>query len=86
LNSGTKSNKTVKPRKNDGIGGPNSSSQQPASQSQLPMQQQSSGQQSQYDLNNYTVTTLGSGNLRLAVMLPEGEDVNEWVAVNSTLR
>ena len=28
--------------------------------------------------------TLGSGNLRLAVMLPEGEDLNEWVAVNST--
>ena len=27
--------------------------------------------------------TLGSGNLRLAVMLPDGEDVNEWVAVNS---
>jgi len=27
--------------------------------------------------------TLGSGNLRLAVALPEGEDLNEWVAVNS---
>lgn len=27
--------------------------------------------------------TLGSGNLRMAVMLPEGEDLNEWVAVNS---
>merc|ERR1711874_780159 len=25
----------------------------------------------------------GSGNLRLAVMLPEGEDINEWVAVNT---
>ena len=24
-----------------------------------------------------------SGNLRLAVMLPEGEDLNEWVAVNT---
>ena len=24
-----------------------------------------------------------SGNLRLAVMLPEGEDINEWVAVNT---
>ena len=23
------------------------------------------------------------GNLRLAVMLPEGEDINEWVAVNT---
>lgn len=27
--------------------------------------------------------TLGSGDLRLAVTLPEGEDLNEWVAVNS---
>lgn len=27
--------------------------------------------------------TLGSGNLRLAVQLPEGEDLNEWIAVNS---
>ena len=29
--------------------------------------------------------TLGSGNLRLAVQLPEGEDLNEWIAVNSKL-
>lgn len=28
---------------------------------------------------------LGSGNLRNAVQLPEGEDVNEWIAVNSKL-
>lgn len=27
--------------------------------------------------------TLGSGNLRLAVQLPEGEDLYEWIAVNS---
>ncbi|KAG0212733.1 MOB kinase activator 1B [Mortierella sp. GBA43] len=26
---------------------------------------------------------LGSGNLRVAVHLPEGEDVNEWLAVNT---
>lgn len=25
----------------------------------------------------------GSGNLRLAVSLPEGEDLNEWLAVNT---
>lgn len=31
----------------------------------------------------YAAATLGSGNLRLAVLLPEGEDLNEWVAVNS---
>jgi hypothetical protein len=24
----------------------------------------------------------GSGNLRLAVQLPEGEDTNEWLAVH----
>lgn len=31
----------------------------------------------------HAAATLGSGNLRLAVQLPEGEDLNEWVAVNS---
>jgi MOB kinase activator 1 len=31
----------------------------------------------------HAAATLGSGNLRLAVMLPDGEDLNEWVAVNS---
>ncbi|XP_070166310.1 MOB kinase activator 1B isoform X2 [Polyergus mexicanus] len=36
----------------------------------------------QYDLMKHAAATLGSGNLRLAVMLPEGEDLNEWVAVN----
>lgn len=28
----------------------------------------------------------GSGNLRLAVQLPEGEDLNEWLAVHSELQ
>lgn len=37
----------------------------------------------QYELMKHAAATLGSGNLRLAVMLPEGEDLNEWVAVNS---
>ena len=37
----------------------------------------------QADLMKHAAVTLGSGNLRLAVMLPEGEDLNEWVAVNS---
>ena len=37
----------------------------------------------QYDLMKQAAATLGSGNLRLAVLLPEGEDLNEWVAVNS---
>ena len=37
----------------------------------------------QHDLMKHAAATLGSGNLRLAVMLPEGEDLNEWVAVNT---
>ncbi|CAK9300292.1 unnamed protein product [Gordionus sp. m RMFG-2023] len=36
----------------------------------------------QYDLMKHAATTLGSGNLRQAVALPEGEDLNEWIAVN----
>ena len=31
-------------------------------------------------------SVLASGNLRLAVTLPEGEDLNEWLAVNSKWR
>lgn len=27
--------------------------------------------------------TLGAGDLKSAVMLPTGEDLNEWLAVNS---
>ena len=61
-NSGNKSNKTFKPRKN--IDASAASTQ---------------------DLMKHAAATLGSGNLRLAVMLPEGEDINEWVAVNSKL-
>mmetsp|Transcript_16465 Transcript_16465/g.28746 ORF Transcript_16465/g.28746 Transcript_16465/m.28746 type:complete len:223 (+) Transcript_16465:40-708(+) len=34
-------------------------------------------------LSNYTKRTLGSGNLRAAVKVPEGEDVNEWIAANT---
>ena len=37
----------------------------------------------QNDLMKHAAATLGSGNLRLAVSLPDGEDLNEWVAVNS---
>ena len=39
----------------------------------------------QYELKKYAEATLGSGNLRVAVALPPGEDLNEWVAVNSLL-
>ncbi|KAH6914966.1 mps one binder kinase activator-like 1 [Coprinopsis sp. MPI-PUGE-AT-0042] len=37
----------------------------------------------QYQLRKYAEATLGSGNLRLAVQLPEGEDQNEWLAVHT---
>ncbi|KAG5573652.1 hypothetical protein H5410_063418 [Solanum commersonii] len=35
-------------------------------------------------LRQHIDSTLGSGNLREAVRLPPGEDINEWLAVNST--
>jgi len=37
----------------------------------------------QYQLKKYAESTLGSGNLKSAVQLPEGEDRNEWLAVNT---
>jgi len=36
----------------------------------------------QAELLKRATATLGSGNLKLAVKLPEGEDENEWIAVN----
>ena len=62
FDSGGRSNKTFKPKKNIPEG------------------------THQYDLMKHAAVTLGSGNLRQAVMLPEGEDLNEWVAVNSKYR
>eukprot|EP01117_Protostelium_nocturnum_P007136 TRINITY_DN2558_c0_g1_i2.p1 TRINITY_DN2558_c0_g1~~TRINITY_DN2558_c0_g1_i2.p1 ORF type:complete len:219 (-),score=55.91 TRINITY_DN2558_c0_g1_i2:936-1592(-) len=41
------------------------------------------GAKQQYQLKQYADATLGSGNLRQAVKLPEGEDINEWLAVNT---
>lgn len=37
----------------------------------------------QYDLHQYAKATLGSGDMRTAVALPEGEDENEWLAVHT---
>ncbi|MCJ1298410.1 MOB kinase activator 1B [Hypocenomyce scalaris] len=37
---------------------------------------------SSYQLRQFAEATLGSGSLRKAVKLPDGEDVNEWLAVN----
>ncbi|CAD6587697.1 MAG: Mitotic exit network component [Tremellales sp. Tagirdzhanova-0007] len=36
----------------------------------------------QWQLKQYAQQTLGSGNLRTAVQLPEGEDSQEWIAVH----
>jgi MOB kinase activator 1 len=41
---------------------------------------------SSYQLRQFAEATLGSGSLRKAVQLPEGEDLNEWLAVNSMIR
>ncbi|KAI5800046.1 Mob1/phocein [Geopyxis carbonaria] len=37
---------------------------------------------STYQLRQYAEQTLGSGSLRKVVKLPEGEDLDEWLAVN----
>lgn len=39
---------------------------------------------SSWQLKEFAEATLGSGSLRKAVKLPEGEDENEWLAVNGT--
>jgi len=36
-----------------------------------------------YNLHKQAKATLGSGNLKTAVKLPPGEDLNEWLAVNT---
>jgi MOB kinase activator 1 len=41
---------------------------------------------SSYQLRQFAEATLGSGSLRKAVKLPEGEDLNEWLAVNGRHR
>lgn len=35
------------------------------------------------ELQRIVRMTLGSGNMNLAVELPSGEDLNEWLAVNT---
>jgi hypothetical protein len=46
--------------------------------------QRSSKGTTSYQLRQFAEATLGSGSLRKAVKLPEGEDLNEWLAVNGT--
>lgn len=36
-----------------------------------------------YELHKYAQATLGTGNLYDAVTLPPGEDLNEWLAMNT---
>ena len=36
-----------------------------------------------HELHKHAQMTLGTGNLHEAVTLPEGEDENEWLAVNT---
>ncbi|XP_003383130.1 PREDICTED: MOB kinase activator 1A-like [Amphimedon queenslandica] len=36
-----------------------------------------------HDLLKHAAQTLGSGNIKEAVKLPDGEDLNEWIAVNT---
>lgn len=43
----------------------------------------SSGNGRGQNLRNYAQATLGSGDLRMAVTLPEGEDKLEWIGVNT---
>jgi|SRR5437868_5944438 MOB kinase activator 1 len=40
------------------------------------------GGNTSYQLRQYAEATLGGGSLRKVVKLPEGEDENEWLAVN----
>ncbi|KAH7256713.1 Mob1/phocein [Fusarium tricinctum] len=40
------------------------------------------GGSASYQLRQYAEVTLGGGSLRKVVKLPEGEDENEWLAVN----
>ncbi|KAK9381898.1 Mob1/phocein [Kockiozyma suomiensis] len=44
---------------------------------------QSRSDSTNFQLRQYAEATLGSGSLRHAVKLPEGEDLNEWLAVNT---
>lgn len=37
----------------------------------------------QHEMLREAAATLGSGDLRQAVRLPEGEDLHEWIAINS---
>lgn len=57
------------------------------SRAKLPFKPHNSGRgTSSWQLKEFAEATLGSGSLRKAVKLPEGEDENEWLAVNGTFQ
>jgi hypothetical protein len=56
------------------------------SRTRAPFKPKSAGRgTSSWQLKQFAEATLGSGSLRKAVKLPEGEDLNEWLAVNGKL-
>jgi hypothetical protein len=56
------------------------------SRTRAPFRPQKAGKGStNWQLKQFAEATLGSGSLRKAVKLPEGEDKDEWLAVNCTL-
>jgi hypothetical protein len=56
-----------------------------ADRTRSPFKPQKSGRgTSSWQLKEFAEATLGSGSLKKAVKLPEGEDENEWLAVNGT--
>ncbi|KHJ42301.1 Mob1/phocein family protein [Trichuris suis] len=50
--------------------------------SKVQKQKKTADEGKQQELVNKVSATIGSGNLRLAVVLPDGEDLNEWLAAN----
>eukprot|EP01091_Cochliopodium_minus_P016035 TRINITY_DN5882_c0_g1_i1.p1 TRINITY_DN5882_c0_g1~~TRINITY_DN5882_c0_g1_i1.p1 ORF type:complete len:214 (+),score=36.89 TRINITY_DN5882_c0_g1_i1:51-692(+) len=48
-----------------------------------PKKKLNNGNQKLADLHKQAKATLGSGNLQAAVKLPDREDLNEWLAVNT---
>jgi hypothetical protein len=56
------------------------------SRTRAPFKPQKSGRgTTSWQLKQFAEATLGSGSLRKAVKLPEGEDEDEWLAVNGAI-
>jgi MOB kinase activator 1 len=72
----------AQPEQIEGMSLLSSFSSNPRTQRQPFKPQKSSRGTSSWQLKQYAEATLGSGSLRKAVKLPEGEDKDEWLAVN----